>query len=72
MSKTEAIALAATFAQRSGYDTAQYNVRAARTTSHWSLQFCRKADQVKRRPGDFFTVYVNTTSKSVERLVPGK
>jgi hypothetical protein len=71
MSKAEAIELAVQFARARGYDPALYAARAAKQPSQWQIDFHCKGNG-KTRPGDFFTVYVNIASKSVERLVPGK
>jgi hypothetical protein len=72
MTKTEAIELAARFARKRGYDPALYDGRAAKKVSQWQIACLRSSGKSKPRPGDFFTVYVNGASKSVERLVPGK
>jgi hypothetical protein len=71
MNKTEAVAIAARFARDRGYDPALYTADAAKQASQWQIDFRRRATD-KSGPGDFFTVYVNATSKSVDRLVPGK
>jgi hypothetical protein len=71
MNKTEAVAIAAQFARDQGYDPVLYTADVAKKASRWQIDFRRRATD-KPGPGDFFTVYVNATSKSVYRLVPGK
>lgn len=72
MNETDAAKLAADYAREQGYDPAQYDVRAASKEGEWEIYFERKSARVRPGPGDFFTVYVDDRSQSVERIVHGK
>jgi hypothetical protein len=71
MEKSEAVELASDFARREGYDIGRYNIEAAKKDVRWEIYFQRKSAD-KPRPGDFFTVYVDDGSSTVQRLIPGK
>ena len=71
MNETEAVELASDFARREGYDPSRYDVEAERQDVRWEIHFRRKSED-KPRPGDFFTVYVDDESGSVQGIVHGK
>jgi hypothetical protein len=71
MIKNEVIQVASRFAGQQGYDSTQYHVRATKKDHQWEVYFQRRIEH-KPSPGDFFTVYINDRSKSVQRMVVGK
>ncbi len=71
MDEVVAVEMASEFAGREGYDIRQYNVQVKRTSTVWEIRFLRK-NEAKPSPGDYFTIYVDERSKSVERIVHGK
>lgn len=71
MTKMSAIQLAKDFSERQGFDNSQFDTSATKTDVFWAVFFRRK-DEMKPAPGDFFTVYVNSQTQSVERIVHGK
>jgi hypothetical protein len=70
MERDQVIQLASEYARREGYQAEEYDVSTKHNNDEWQVFFNSHA--AKPKPGDFFTVYVNAASKSVERLVPGK
>lgn len=71
MDEVVAVEMASEVAEREGYDIRQYNVRIKRTSDGWEIHFLRKSE-AKPSPGDFFTIYVDEQSESVQRIVHGK
>ncbi|RYF30049.1 MAG: hypothetical protein EOO23_06035 [Comamonadaceae bacterium] len=71
MNKTEAAKLASDFALQQGYDVHQYSLRVTKRIGEWEVYFQRKS-AAKPQPGDFFSIYVDERSKTVNRIVHGK
>jgi len=72
MTKTEATALASDFAEQKGYDIHQYTLKAKKTKREWQIYFQRSSETEKPNPGDFFTVCIDDTARSVQRIFYGK
>ena len=72
MNETEAVKLATHYVREQGYDPASYRIRASRQKGSWEVYFEYDPATGRPGPGDFFTVYLDDRSKSVERMVHGK
>ena len=72
MTKQDAIELASKFAEKQGYDVGGYDASAKKSAARWQVDFRRKSGINKSAPGDFFTVFIDDESKTVEKLIPGK
>ncbi|NEQ33683.1 MAG: hypothetical protein F6K04_22250 [Leptolyngbya sp. SIO4C5] len=72
MEKSQAIQIAARFAEDQGYDTALYAVQASLEGEVWKIHFQRRSDAYKPSPGDFFIVLVDSSAAVVQALYPGK
>lgn len=69
MKEQEAVAVAKAYAEAQGYNLDLYEVNVQKQGAQWDVNFRRKSNGHKPRPGDFFTVLVND---SACRLIPGK
>jgi hypothetical protein len=71
MTEREAIELASEFARARGRDTGRYKASAELSEGEWRVDFRPAGENVKPRPGDFFTVYVDDGSGEA-RMFEGK
>jgi len=72
MKEREALEMARNFARDKGYDPAQYDAKVEQTNTGWEFFFRCKPENYKPHPGDFFTIGINTASRTVEKFFPGK
>ena len=71
MTMRQAIKAASEYANQQHYNPSQYNIKATKKGNVWEVYFQRKKEY-KPPPGDFFTIYIDETSGSVEQIIHGK
>jgi hypothetical protein len=71
MTEKEAIERASEFARARGRDAGRYKASAELSEGEWRVDFRPDGKNIKTRPGDFFTVYVEDGSGEA-RMFEGK